>query len=950
MPNTFSTGQRITVRGEDFIIIDVKNNYDDTQILETEGVSELVKSRRFIFDTNIDTDIDVVNPRNTRLLPDRDAGYRKTKLYIETQLRSSVVTSDKITISHKAAMDVAGYQLTPTLKALKLPRPRMLIADTVGLGKTVEVGILLSEFMKRGRGKRILVLALKSILGQFQRDIWNRFAIPLVRLDSIGIAQLKSKLPLNKNPFDYYNKTIISIDTLKNNAKFQHYIEKSHWDVIVIDECHTVANSSSQRGSLAQDLSGRCESLILTSATPHNGKRENFANLIRMIEPTAISRKGSFTKDDIEPYYVRRFKHDIEDDNIRSNFQERDVIRLDTELSELEEEFLSIQQKLKVSALKNADRNDQLFSIGIFKAYMSSPLAAKVTLERRLEKIEAKEEKTPKEEDLTSDIKKLIGILGQIIEENQDSKYQRFKKALIDLGWSGYPSDDRLVVFAERIDTLDYLYDNLVRDFDLKEERIATFSGSLSDVDQQRMIEDFGKEDSDVRILLCSDAGSQGVNLHHHCNRMFNYDVPWSLITLDQRNGRIDRYGQKKTPHIYYIISDSNTEGIKTDLHIIDKVMEKEEVVHKTLGDAGSVMKLYDANSEERRVEKAMLEQDEDFMDRIEKESEEFDYASLGFDESTPALETEETMVDPVFSLYNNDTSYYQDLFQQLLAAGQLERDQFEMHEDGYLEFKYDDRIADILYDLPDEALPKKNGHIKLSSKKDTVQKAIEDARKKSGEWAEFQMMFDQHPLVRYMLTKMDASIDKGVAPAARLGDQLPENTTWVVIHGQVSNDLGQPVYSEFFVIGLDDSGAMRQEPMSFTEFNEKFKINEQLYTREITEEHIEQLEGLLTDAVEVAETMYMPKKQHELELAMGKKLKDYEEQLHQWKINALDQLEMDFEEVNMNSFQQRRKENEQYRINNITDKTSRFFKDYTSLGNDAFLKIIAVFYNRTDA
>lgn len=944
-------GARIGTRGEDFLITDVKDNTPKSRIITAEGISELVKGKTFFFDTELDTDIKVLDPVNTQLIADTDFGYRRTKLFLETQIRNAPINTNKINIAHKAAFDIANYQFEPTLKAFKLARARVLIADGVGLGKTVEVGIFLAEMIKRGKGKRIMVLALKSILGQFQQELWNRFAIPLVRLDSYGIAQIKAELPANKNPFEYYDKTIVSIDTLKNNAKFRHHIEKTNWDIIVIDECHTVANTSSQRGNLAQFLSTRCESLVLTSATPHNGKKESFANLINMIEPTAIPKFGEYTKEDVEPYYVRRFKQHIQDETVKGNFQERAIVSIDAKLSAQEEAFLEIQQQIKFEALKKdgdketdkKSQRDFLFSIGLFKSYMSSPYAALKSLERRIKKVAEREKNEPSvTQELPADLTDLQQKLEQIIENKQDAKYNAFKNKLIELKWTGRKSSDRIVVFAERVDTIKYLEKNITNDFNVAPKALKTFSGSLTDMEQQALIEDFGKADSDIRILICSDAGSQGVNLHYFCNTMFNYDIPWSLITLEQRNGRIDRYGQTKTPYIHYLICKSEMEGLKTDLHIIEKLTEKEEEVHKTLGDAGSVMNLYNQKAEEVVIEEAIKNENEDFFA-------DFDFDSLFGDEAeiTQSIITDEPIEESI-SLYPNDQTYYKDLLDQLITEKTFNSQDliWEANNERYFEIRNNKELHRVLYDLPRQAKPALNKPYRLTLNKQTVQKAIDDARKKKGEWAKFQIMYDLHPVVKFLMTKLEASVDKNRALVAKI-NKLPPNTASFVFHGLLANGVGQAVISDFFVITLNWEGDKIDDNSNITvnQFINKYQLNQQLFTQEISSSNLEMLQANLPKAVDLGiESMKI--KQQTLKNKMEGQIEDYQIKLNQWKSEAQEQLTLEFKDKPKAGFIKRKLEDRELEIKTIAEESSQFYQDMGSLKNGAHLKILSVFYN----
>ena len=306
-------GSVVRVRDEDWLVTSVEKSVDGT-LIRVQGLSELVRDTTSAFYSALDT-IEVVDPAKSKVVADDTPNYRRARLFLETTLRKTPTpqSAEYLTVSTRMLSRNLKYQQIAVAKALdtKNIRPRILIADAVGLGKTLEIGMILSELVKRGRGERILIVTPRHVLEQMQHELWCRFALPFVRLDSAGIQKIRQKLPATRNPFTYYKRAIISMDTLKS-PRYRAQLGKLHWDAVVIDEAHNVTNTQAMNNELARVLAPNTEALILASATPHNGRNESFAEILRLLDPTAVRPDGTFDPKHVENLIIRRHRHSPE--------------------------------------------------------------------------------------------------------------------------------------------------------------------------------------------------------------------------------------------------------------------------------------------------------------------------------------------------------------------------------------------------------------------------------------------------------------------------------------------------------------------------------------------------------------------------------------------------------------------------------------------------------------
>ena len=964
-------GARIECRSAEWLVRSLGRSSDGQQVVDVVGVSPFLREKEARFLVELEKaagSFKVLQPEDTELVSDPSPHYRDSLLFIEAHLRRTVPTDAALVVGHTAAMDPLPFQLQPAAKALAMPRQRLLIADAVGLGKTLECGILCSELIRRGRGKRILVVTTKSMLVQFQKEFWTRFSIPLVRLDSVRLQQIRKDLPTNQNPFHYYDKAIVSVDTLKNDREYRYYLDNASWDIIVIDECQNVAERArgaqkSQRARLAERLATRSETLILLSATPHDGKPESFASLMNMLDPTAIANPSAYTKDDIKDLYVRRFRKDVIAD-LRNSVKERDTRDVECQASAAEEKVFALLKDLKLPNSDAKAKAGQLFKTTLAKSLLSSPMAALETVRNRLKRLEAAATPAPADIAALQSLEPSLEAIGPA----EFSKYQRLLTLIrSDWGWSGRDPKDRLVIFTGRRETQRVLMEHLERDLKLPKGAVVGLDGAMPDVEQTRVVEQFAQEKEAVRILVATEVASEGLNLHYLSHRLVHFDIPWSLMTLQQRNGRIDRYGQPQQPQIRYLLTQSRSEGMGDAEKILRVLIRKDDQAQKNIGDPSVFLRrpgeLFDAEVEEEEIGKALeagdaegLEQRMDANARryMEQSSElnlfegMFGAASASEADNTeePSAAAEVVCRKP-FSLFPSLWCYVE---RALEAAGEAmerrgekldlrafaEQERLEITPPPDLQRRYDR--------YPRELQPPRGQRLALSTEVAALQRALEQARRQDSARPELEYLWDLHPLVDWLADRGQITFPRHCAPVLQLSEGLEPGEVVMVLQGTIPNQKGMPVVHEWVAVRFLGSGLRVEAVEPFEAVAERLQLGRRNYANPKAE-----IPGSLKQQRQVAVDaayQYLLKCRERWTERMGPELDAQRERLRRLRGRQVEQMELAFAaDQRPKQIKEKQRTAQQKAIDGRFNDHERFVSEVMTIEPAPYLKLVAVLH-----
>lgn len=764
-----------------------------------------------------------------------------------------------------------------------------------------------------------------------------------MRLDSNRIQKIRASLPSNYNPFFYYDKTIVSIDTLKRDVEYRTHLEKAYWDIIVIDEAHNVAergDHQAQRSRLAKLLANRSDTMIMLSATPHDGRAKSFASLMNMLDPTAIADPENYTPEDIKGLCIRRFKNDVKD-QVNGSFLERQVTLEHCHASAQEEHAFDLlaEMQLEMDAGK-ANNTGRLFKTNLEKSLFSSPAACCKSIEARLKKLYKKYTV-----DDISDIRLLEELhtaLGQVTPENF-TRYQKLLELLRSdsYGWNPKDPGDRVVIFTERIETMNYLVEHLRTDLGLKSSAIQEISGGMSDAEQQRIVEDFGRTESPIRILVASDVASEGLNLHYLSHRLIHFDIPWSLMVFQQRNGRIDRYGQQKRPDIRYLLIESNNKQIKGDMRIIEILIQKEEQALKNIGDPALLLGKFNVEEEETVIAEA-IESGSDadtFAQSLDADAQEFNpFEAL----MAAASETEETAIEQLSETVSDETLFTDKEYLEQAVQYLNQTDSNPVQElqtvsglDIRLTPEMERRLRAL---IPEEAMPQ-GETLRLSDDKAFCMEQMRTSMQKNMDeaaWPSSQYLWKLHPIFSWVNDKAGLLFKRAEAPVLGLPGVLYPGEALYIVSGSVPNLKSTPLIDEWFGLLYRDGQFIQR--LSMEEVVQKAGLRSARIpnTNCITNQSIVAASGLLHDVVTQAKT-YLTERYQQYQAEMNPKL-DAEVD----KLIELQEKHKEYYQTTLFEHERQLQEQER-RVDKLFDDFTNWVKETLTIQNNPYIRIVSV-------
>jgi len=530
-----------------------------------------------------------------------------------------------------------NYQLIPVIMSLDMPRVRMAIFDDVGLGKTIEAGLIVSELIARQKVSRILVICPANLREQWKEAMSYFFHMDFRIISSRHRREMERELPSGANPWEFYRFLICSFDYART-ARIRNQIAEIGWDLILVDEAHSLTKPhqkspeqkvNKEQWILAQILREKSKHLLLLTATPHNGFTDSYASLLWLLDVGAV--RGELFEPFIDKkvaknYICQRRRKDIEEwfkgEGNKSPFPERDQQEITISPAEQEKKVYDLVENYRKFIADNivddkfAHYIAMWTALHLHKRALSSPMALRRSLKNRIKKLEEHlkkyesdekdiagitvetardnvldkdtgeqfdEEETNrrlertvfwKKEHIEKELKYLEGLLEEArkIKPDKDSKLRDLiKRTLLER----LKCDPKVIIFTKYKDTLEYLEKHISGDQRYKSVKILTLFGELTDAQRKERFLEF--DVNQRAVLIATDCISEGINLQHSCCQIIHYELPWNPNRLEQRNGRVDRFGQKK-PVVYIrtlVMDEKLDTGIAGTL--VKKAMEIRE-------------------------------------------------------------------------------------------------------------------------------------------------------------------------------------------------------------------------------------------------------------------------------------------------------------------------------------------------------------------------------------